>query len=52
MAIRKTEQAKPAETKRSMNQNEYWESLSRSFNKQFVEEACNKYDKRKRLQMA
>ena len=50
-AIRKSEQAKPAE-KRSINQTEYWKSLSRSFDKQFVDEARSKYDKRKRLQMA
>ena len=51
MAIRKSEQAKPAE-KRSINQTEYWKSLSRSFDKQFVDEARSKHDKRKRLQMA
>lgn len=34
------------------SQREYWKSLSRSFNKQFLDEARKKYDTRKRLQMA
>lgn len=52
MAIRKTEQAKSAEHSNSTKQDEYWKSLSRSFDKQFVEEARQNHDQQKRLQMA
>ncbi|WP_165775796.1 hypothetical protein [Bifidobacterium scaligerum] len=34
------------------NQEEYWKSLSRSFNKDFIKAAKEEHDKRKRLQVA
>ncbi|WEV53506.1 hypothetical protein OZX74_06190 [Bifidobacterium sp. ESL0798] len=38
-----------APTGRNLKQDEYWQSLERSFNKDFIEVAREKYDKRKRL---
>lgn len=51
MTTRKTTTPKRTENS-GTSQREYWESLSRSFNKQFIDEARKKYDTRKRLQVA
>lgn len=35
-----------------MRQQEYWESLSKSFNSEFIERAKKEYEHQQRLQMA
>ncbi|MBT1179635.1 hypothetical protein [Bifidobacterium vespertilionis] len=40
-----------APTGRNLNQDEYWKSLERSFNKDFIEQAREKYAQRQRLQV-
>lgn len=44
--------AATAPTGRDLKQEEYWKSLERSFNKDFIKDAREKYDRRKRLQVA
>lgn len=51
MEIRKPECATHAE-RRNLNQTAYWMSLSRSFDKRFVDDARSKYDKRNQRRAA
>lgn len=39
-------------TEREMTADEYWNRLSRSFNADYIRSVKEKYDSRKRLQMA
>lgn len=45
-----TKTNKPCRKHHYLNQDEYWESLSRSFTKEFIEEVRKEHDRR--LQMA
>ncbi len=40
-----------APTGRNMNARQYWDSLERSFNKDFIEAAKKEHERRRRLQV-